>query len=124
MANSVAAAGSLDLASHRKRGPYGQLPGREASEALLQALGRGGQQRVQLVGGLRPGLHGRSAGHPHGAQRLRRAVGILRLARSLAREERTGCGLGVAGVGLAVPTAVLWRLVRLTSRMPTPFALR
>ena len=81
--------------------------GRPADEASAELLGGGVDDGVDLVAGLRAGLHRRAAGDPQQPDRFDLTGLGLRGADRFAGEHGTGGADGVGLVGLAVAAAVL-----------------
>ena len=90
-----------EAAGHRD-----ELLGREPAQAVAQGSGAVTTEALELVGGLRSGLHRGAAGGPQSPDHLHATVRALGLARRLAGQYRPGGGLGVRGVGLAVALEV------------------
>ena len=78
-----------------------QLGDRQPAQAFAQVVGRGDDDRVQLVGSLGARLHRRSAGYAQHAEHLHRTVLGLGLAQDRSGLYRARSGLGVERIGLA-----------------------
>ena len=83
------------------------LPQRQPAELGADPVGGGVAQRVDLVGGGRPGLHRPVPGHPELSERLDRPVAGLRDRLGFAGDDGAGGGLGVERIVLAEPAPLL-----------------
>jgi hypothetical protein len=113
----LVAAGEGAKRQHRSHGRRGrrtrlerrsgrdQLSSGQVAELLAEGVGGGDQQGLERVDGLGAGPHGRLAGNPEHPQHLHHAIGGLGQPGRLAGLHRTGGGLGVDRIGLAMAAA-------------------
>ena len=79
---------------------------REVAQAPAECLGSGNERGLEEFGRLDTRLHRRAPSAPERPDHPHPAVAALGDARSLARQDRAGCGLRVFGVGVAAARQV------------------